>query len=227
MTSAVVHEPAVGARRDRHTASALAHHLTLKLPTSCASTTRSPGSAPRKASNVRYLLRLAELELIDRERRMQRRIKAARFPVVKSPTASTSRSSPRSTIWPAASNRAARTSSRSATTGKHIALGLGFGLPEGPLGRLHHRRALVHELIEARDDKQLLRFQKKLATYKLLIVDELGFVPCRAVVRVFSQPTSGARPWSPPICPSTNGPRCSAPSASPGSLVHPPRQHPR
>ena len=37
--------------------------------------------------------------------------------------------------------------------------------------------ALVHELIEARDDKQLLRFQKKLATYKLLIVDELGFVP--------------------------------------------------
>ena len=52
--------------------------------------------------------------------------------------------------------------------------------------------ALVHELIEARDDKQLLRFQKKLATYKLLIVDELGFVPlsktgAELLFEVFSQ----------------------------------------
>ena len=50
----------------------------------------------------------------------------------------------------------------------------------------------VHELIEARDDKQLLRFQKKLATYKLLIVDELGFVPlsktgAELLFEVFSQ----------------------------------------
>lgn len=35
----------------------------------------------------------------------------------------------------------------------------------------------VHELMEARDDRQLLRFQKKLANLKLLIIDELGFVP--------------------------------------------------
>src|SRR4030095_5514499 len=35
--------------------------------------------------HVRFLLRLAELELIDRERRMvERRIRAARFPAVKS-----------------------------------------------------------------------------------------------------------------------------------------------
>ena len=37
--------------------------------------------------------------------------------------------------------------------------------------------ALVSELIEARDDKKLLRFQKQIASYELLIVDELGFVP--------------------------------------------------
>ena len=37
--------------------------------------------------------------------------------------------------------------------------------------------ALVSELIEARDDKHLLRFQKLLASYELLIVDELGYVP--------------------------------------------------
>ena len=31
--------------------------------------------------------------------------------------------------------------------------------------------------MEARDEKSLLRYKKKLAKYKLLIVDELGFVP--------------------------------------------------
>ena len=37
--------------------------------------------------------------------------------------------------------------------------------------------ALVSELIEACDEKKLLRFQKQIASYELLIVDELGFVP--------------------------------------------------
>ena len=37
--------------------------------------------------------------------------------------------------------------------------------------------ALVHELMEARDEKRLLRFQKQLTKYSLLIIDELGFVP--------------------------------------------------
>lgn len=31
--------------------------------------------------------------------------------------------------------------------------------------------------MEARDEKRLLRFQKYLANFELLIVDELGFVP--------------------------------------------------
>ena len=31
--------------------------------------------------------------------------------------------------------------------------------------------------MEARDEKRLLRFQKQLASYELLLVDELGFVP--------------------------------------------------
>ena len=37
--------------------------------------------------------------------------------------------------------------------------------------------ALQNELLEARDDKRLLRFQKQLAKQDLLIVDELGYVP--------------------------------------------------
>ena len=36
---------------------------------------------------------------------------------------------------------------------------------------------LVHELMEARNEKRLLRLQRHLAKVKLLIVDELGFVP--------------------------------------------------
>ena len=37
--------------------------------------------------------------------------------------------------------------------------------------------ALVHELIEARDEKRRLRLQRQRAGYKLLIIDELGYVP--------------------------------------------------
>ena len=48
------------------------------------------------------------------------------------------------------------------------------GLSERPHRRLYHGGGFVHELIEARDEKRLLRFQKQLAKYKLLIIDELG-----------------------------------------------------
>jgi DNA replication protein DnaC len=35
----------------------------------------------------------------------------------------------------------------------------------------------VHELLEARNEKRLLRLQKQLAKYRLLIIDELAYVP--------------------------------------------------
>jgi DNA replication protein DnaC len=52
--------------------------------------------------------------------------------------------------------------------------------------------ALVHELIEARDEKRLLRLQRQLAANKLLIIDELGYVPlsttgAELLFEVFSQ----------------------------------------
>ena len=52
--------------------------------------------------------------------------------------------------------------------------------------------ALVHELIEARDERRLLNLQRKLARLKLLIIDELGFVPlsktgAELLFEVFSQ----------------------------------------
>ena len=52
--------------------------------------------------------------------------------------------------------------------------------------------SLVHELMEARDERRLRALQKHLNTVKLLIVDELGYVPFTAVgsellFEVFSQ----------------------------------------
>jgi DNA replication protein DnaC len=65
----------------------LAHHLkALKLPTILREYDKiARQCAAEGVDYPRYLLRLAEQELIDRDRRMvERRIKAARFPTVKS-----------------------------------------------------------------------------------------------------------------------------------------------
>ena len=67
----------------------LGHHLKqLKLPTFLAEYDKLARECARDGlDHTRYLLRLAELELIERERRMvERRIRAARFPAVKSDT---------------------------------------------------------------------------------------------------------------------------------------------
>lgn len=37
--------------------------------------------------------------------------------------------------------------------------------------------ALLHQLMEAQDEKRLLKLQRELQAVKLLIVDELGYVP--------------------------------------------------
>ena len=62
-------------------------------------------------------------------------------------------------------------------TGKtHIGLALGLAAcQQGLRVRFITAASLVHELIEARDEKRLLRYQKNLARQELLIVDELGF----------------------------------------------------
>jgi len=52
---------------------------------------------------------------------------------------------------------------------------LAFSVPPG-----YRRTAPVkrpNELMESRDERRLLRLQKQLASIKLLIIDELGFVP--------------------------------------------------
>ncbi|WP_372922132.1 AFG1/ZapE family ATPase [Roseovarius sp.] len=64
-------------------------------------------------------------------------------------------------------------------TGKtHVALGLGLAAcQKGMTVSFTTAAALVNELMEARDERRLLRVQKQMANAKLLIIDELGFVP--------------------------------------------------
>jgi DNA replication protein DnaC len=183
----------------------LAHHLkALKLPTFLREYDKvARQCAAEGADFPRYLLRLAELELIDRERRMvERRIKAARFPTVKSLDSFDFAALPslnkalvlelaRSEYVERRENIIAL--GNSGTGKSHIALGLGLAACQKGLSvGFTTAAALVHELIEARDEKRLLRLQRQLAGHKLLIVDELGYVPlsqtgAELLFEVFSQ----------------------------------------
>ena len=183
----------------------LAHHLkALKLPTFLREYDKlARQCAAEGVDNVRYLLRLAELELIERERRMvERRIKEARFPAVKSLDSFDFTAIPSLNktlvLELARSEYVARRENIVAVgnsgTGKtHIALGLALAACQKGLSvGFTTAAALVHELLEARDEKRLLRLQRQLTGYKLLIIDELGYVPlsptgAELLFEVFSQ----------------------------------------
>ena len=79
-------------------------------------------------------------------------------------------------------------------TGKtHIALGIGLAACQKGLSvGFYAAAALVHEVLEACDEKRLLRLQRQVAGYKLLIIDELGYVPlsqtgAELLFEIFSQ----------------------------------------
>ena len=133
-----------------------------------------------------YLLRLAELELIDRERRMvERRIKGARFPAVKSldsfDLAAVAPLDKSFVLELARCEYVARRENiivigNSGTGKTHLALGLGLAACQKGLSvRFTTAASLVHELLETRDDQRLMRLQRRLAAYKVLIIDELGY----------------------------------------------------
>ena len=142
-----------------------------------------------------------ELELIDRERRMiERRIKAAKFPAVKSLPSQACCACPAGQrisfdckAIPALNKMQVLELARcewidrrenvialgpSGTGKTHVALGLGLAVCQKGLSvGFTTAAALVHELIEAVDERRLQRLQKQLVSQDLLIIDELGFVP--------------------------------------------------
>ncbi len=133
---------------------------------------------------------------------VERRIKAARFPTVKSLDSFDYLALP--SLNKMAVQELARCDyierreniiavGNSGTGKSHIALGLGLAACQKGLAiGFITAAALVHSLIEARDEKRLLRLQRQLANYKLLIIDELGYVPlsptgAELLFEVFSQ----------------------------------------
>ena len=121
----------------------------------------------------RYLFRLCELELLDREPRApERRIKAATCPVLKSLETFEFRAIPsvnkslvlelaRSAYLDRRKNVLALGNSGTGKT--QLALGLA-ACQKGYRVRFTTAAALVNDLLEARDDKRLLRVQTPLVT---------------------------------------------------------------
>ena len=181
----------------------LEHNLKqLKLPTFLREYDKLASQcASEGADHPDYLLRLSELELIDRHHRMvERRIKAALFPTTKSldtfdflsmPSLNKVLELARCEYIERPHNVIALGNSGTGKT--HIALGLGLAACQRGLSvGFTTAAALVHELIEARDERRLLNLQRRLARLKLLIIDELGFVPlsktgAELLFEVFSQ----------------------------------------
>ena len=183
----------------------LEHHLKeLRLPTFLREYRKLAAQcAAEGTDHPDYLLRLSELELIDRHQRMvERRIRAARFPAVKSLDTFDFLAIPsvnKQLVMELArceyiEHRENVIAVGNSGTGKtHIALGLGLAAcQKGMSVGFTTAAALVHELMEARDDRRLLNLQRQLARLRLLIIDELGFVPlsttgAELLFEVFSQ----------------------------------------
>ena len=164
----------------------LEHHLKrLKLPTFLREYEKlARQCAAEGLDHVQFLARLVELELIDRERRLvERRIKQAGFPVVKQLESFDFKAIPSLNkmlvLDLARGEYIARRENvillgPSGVGKTHVALALGLAACQKGLGvRFATAPHLVHELIEARDEKRLLRLQAQLARVNLLIVDEL------------------------------------------------------
>ena len=168
----------------------LSHYLkTLKLPTFQREYQKLARlCATEGVDHVGYLFRLAEREMNERDRRkVERRIKAARFPVVKSLDSFDFAAIPKLNKMQVLELARCEWIERrenvialgpSGTGKTHVALGLGLAACQKGLSvGFTTAAALVSEMMEARDERRLLRLQKQTAAYQLLIIDELGFVP--------------------------------------------------
>lgn len=135
-----------------------------------------------------FLLRLAEKEVLRREQRAaERRIKAAKFPVIKVIDTFKFKAQP------SINEPLVRELLRGEYVGKkenvllvgnpgtgktHIACALAFAAcAVGRKVRFYTVTDLVTELIECREERCLQRLQKQLQRLDLIVLDELGYIP--------------------------------------------------
>ena len=172
----------------------LKHHLkALKLPTMLAEAEKiAHRCAADNADHLAFLLQLVELELIERERKAaERRLKAARFPATKMLDEFDFASRP-SVNKPKVlelvkgeylDRRENILLVGPSGTGKtHLATAFGMAAcSQGRKVRFFRVTELVTLLMEAKEERQLMRLRQLLARLDLLVLDELGYVPASKV----------------------------------------------
>jgi len=168
----------------------LAHYLKqLKLPTILREYAAVVTACTQdRCDYISFLLRLVEREALDREQRAaERRIKNARFPLLK--TLDTFDF----TAQPSLSEKLVRELmggeyverqenvllvGNSGTGKTHLASALGFaGCTQGRRVRFFTVKALVTYLLEMTEQRQVERTLRQLERQDILILDELGYVP--------------------------------------------------
>ncbi len=168
----------------------LKHHLKqLKLPTMLAECEKVAARAGKEnLDHLAFLLQLSELELIDRERRAaERRLKAAKFPAHK--TLDTFDFKARASVNKPLVLQLVKGEylqqrenilivGPSGTGKTHLAIALAIAACSlGKRVRFWRVTELITTLLEAKEERQLLRVRGQLAKLDLLILDELGYVP--------------------------------------------------
>ncbi len=172
----------------------LKHHLkALRLPTVGAECEKvATQAAADNVDHLTYLLQLLELELLDREKRAaDRRLKAAKFPTIK--TLENFDFAARPSVNKVLIAELARCEwidkrenviliGNPGTGKSHLATALAAqACAKGYRVRFFRTTELVTALIEARDERSFLRLKSGLNRLDLLVLDELGYVPASKV----------------------------------------------
>lgn len=172
----------------------LAHHLkALKLPTVLAECEKTAARcASDNVDHLGFLLQLCELELLERERKAAiRRLKAANFPNHKTLDSFDFSAQPSvNKVQLSELMRCEYIDRRESIlmignpgTGKtHLATSLAMeACARGKKVRFWRVTELITTLMEAHEDRQLMRLRSRLSKLDLLVLDELGYVPASKV----------------------------------------------